>query len=368
MSSNTDVLSEIGFDFIIKVVRIAVGTACYGIYVLLMFFSTTILCRRGWRHIGAMVLLTLTWVLFLGCTMFLIIDLSDIIYRFKIILIEGPDELFADKLVAADAKLQNFVWAGEMLFIFLLILGDSIVLWRTLVLYKYNLVPVFIPGLTWVGSVVAAFYEVGCDNKFGWTLPDSRPSAASVGIESCAKADTVSFSLSYSTNIICTTLIMFRAWQYRQNMKSFMGTARKTTQVEKVLVLLVESGFVYLAIYTFQAVPIYGGSFNPKTVIVVQAANAIIQQAMGMYPTIIVVLVQLQKTLWDTPELSFMLGSRSQMQFASASLSVSVTDQLDASNMEHSRTAYAESGEGRSGTSSKARGLISSSSLFGKGV
>ncbi len=51
--------------------------------------------------------------------MFLIIDLSDIIYRFKIILIAGPDELFADKLAAADARLQNFVWAGEMLFIFL---------------------------------------------------------------------------------------------------------------------------------------------------------------------------------------------------------------------------------------------------------
>lgn len=34
-----------------------------------------------------------------------------------------------------------------------LILGDSIVLWRTLVVYKSSLVPVVIPGLTWVGSV-----------------------------------------------------------------------------------------------------------------------------------------------------------------------------------------------------------------------
>lgn len=82
-----------------------------------------------------------------------------------------------------------------------------------------------------------------------------------------------------------------------------------------------------------------------------------------MYPTVIVVLVQLQKTLWDTPELSLVLGSRSQMQFASASLSV-----IDANNLEHSRTEYAESGEARSGTTSKVRGLVSSSSLFGKEV
>jgi hypothetical protein len=59
---------------------------------------------------------------------------------------------------------------------------------------------------------VAAFYELGCDVKNDWSVQNSDPSAGSVGLKSCAKADTASFSLSYATNIICTALIMYKAW------------------------------------------------------------------------------------------------------------------------------------------------------------
>lgn len=60
--------------------------------------------------------------------------------------------------------------------------------------------------------IVAAFYELGCDAKGGWVVQSSDPSAGSVGLEACAKADTASFTLSYATNIICTFLIIWKAW------------------------------------------------------------------------------------------------------------------------------------------------------------
>ncbi|KAJ8518175.1 hypothetical protein ONZ45_g4706 [Pleurotus djamor] len=293
-------LPQIGRDFIIKAVRVAIGAVCYGAYLLLFGSSTSILLRRGWRSVSSMVLFLLTTIMFLGCTMFFIIDLSDIIYRFKILLIENPDETYEERLAQADTKLQGFVWAGEMLFIFLLILGDSIVLWRTWALYKHRYLPIVVPSLTWIGSVIAAFYELGCDAKFGWILPDTRPSASSVGIESCAKADTASFKPGTPPYLRLGEYLPSHFVDFR--LYPFITGA--TVRIEKIMFLLVESGAIYLALYTFQAVPIYGGSFNPRTEIAVQAANAVIQQAMGMYPTAIVVLVQLQKTVWDTPEMN----------------------------------------------------------------
>lgn len=167
-----------------------------------------------------------------------------------------------------------------MLFIFMLILGDSVVIWRTWALFRSAEKWLIAPALTWIGSVVAALYELGCDVKNGWSVQSNNPSAGSVGLESCAKADTASFSLSYATNIICTGLIMYKAWMYRRSMAEYLGSARRRTQVEKIMTLLVESGAIYLALYTFQAVPIYGGHFSAGSFIAVDAVNAIIQQAM----------------------------------------------------------------------------------------
>lgn len=145
-------------------------------------------------------------------------------------------------------------------------------------------------------------------------------------------------------------------------MAEYLGSAHRRTQVEKIMILLVESGAIYLALYvsyshsrsiigpaasltpcvqTFQAVPIYGGSFSAGSFVAVEAVNAIIQQAMvsrhkrtpilvelmsnvifvtyqGMYPTAIVVLVEMQKSLYDTDQVTCERGleSKSGIVFA----------------------------------------------------
>jgi len=242
--------------------------------------------------------------MFAASTLFLTMDLIDIVKRLQIILMDHPERSIQDKQDLADVTLQQWMWTGEMLFIFMLILGDSVVIWRTWVLFRDAEKYLIVPVLTWIGSVVAAFYELGCDAKNGWSVQSNAPSAGSVGLASCAKADTASFTLSYATNTICTCFIMYKAWMYRRSMSQFLGSARRRTQVEKILTLLVESGAIYLALYTFQAVPIYGGHFSPGSFVAVEAVNAIIQQAMGMYPTAIVVLVEMQKSIYDTEQVT----------------------------------------------------------------
>ncbi|KAK2463887.1 hypothetical protein APHAL10511_004059 [Amanita phalloides] len=304
MSSTSRVLSDLGFNFIIKVVRIAFEATFYGIYILLICASTSILAQSRLRSRWKIYLLCITLVMFAGSTLFFALDIADIVERLKITLMDHSNlDVIQDRVNLADAKTKSLTWTGEMLFVFMLILGDTVVLWRTWLIYYGKRTYVLIPFLTWLGSVVAGVYELGCDIKTHWGFLDPNPSAGSQGALSCARADMSTFTLSYATNIICTTLIFLRVWGFRRSVVKYLASVRRDAQAEKIMVLLIESGLFYLAIYTLQAVPIYAG-YSPGSPIVWESINAIIQQAFGMYPTAIVVLVYLQKSLWETDEVS----------------------------------------------------------------
>ncbi|KAK1231625.1 hypothetical protein PQX77_005248 [Marasmius sp. AFHP31] len=230
-------------------------------------------------------------------------DIADLVVRLRAVFVQNPEASFQDKADHADQVTKPLLWTGEMLFIFMLTLGDSVVVWRTWALYREQLKLLIVPFLTLTGSFIAAVYELGCDLKTHWALLSNDPSAGSVGAASCATADTASFSMSFATNIICTGLIVYRAWEHRHFMHKQLGAARHRTQVDRVLTLFCESGSIYLILYILQAIPIYGGAPSPNALIALEIINAVVQQAMGMYPTAIVVICHLQRSLWDSFEV-----------------------------------------------------------------
>ncbi|KAG6819767.1 hypothetical protein H0H93_008877 [Arthromyces matolae] len=233
--------------------------------------------RRGSQsHPSSIFLLVVTTLMFLGGTLFLALDVTDLVRRMQIIMIDNPDETLQEKLDRANDQLKKTVWTGEMLFVFMLILGDSVVVWRTWTIFQGQRRWMIIPISTWLGSLTAGLYELGCDLHTHWAINDLTPSAASVGA----------------------------AKLHRKLMSQYLGSARRKTAAEKVLTLLIESGFVYIVIYTLQAVPIYGANLSPAGLFAFNVVNAVIQQAMGMYPTVIIVLVRMHKSLWDTTEVS----------------------------------------------------------------
>ncbi|KAF5376932.1 hypothetical protein D9615_007298 [Tricholomella constricta] len=291
-----------------------------GIYLILMQFLIGIFIRHGMkRRATNIVLLFVTVLMFLGGTLFLCLDVADLVRRMQIIMVNNSGQPLQEKLDQANEALKKLVWTGTMLFVFMLILGDSVVVWRTWVIFKGSRKWVAIPMATWIGSLIAGLFELGCDIHTDWAITSLSPSAASVGAESCAHADLSSYTLSFVTNIFCTALIAFKAWQHRKLMSKYLGAARRKTAVEKILTLLIESGFVYLILYTLQAVPIYKAKLNSSGLFAFNVVNAVIQQAMGMYPTVIIILVRMQKSIWETTEVSQGMFT-SKLQFAAAPL------------------------------------------------
>ena len=59
-------------------------------------------------------------LMFLGGTIFLCLDVSDLVRRMQIVLINHPEQAdLEQKLDQANNELKKLVWVGEMLFIFM---------------------------------------------------------------------------------------------------------------------------------------------------------------------------------------------------------------------------------------------------------
>ena len=58
--------------------------------------------------------------MFLGGTLFLCLDVTDLVRRMQIVLLDHPDQtVLQAKLDQANAELKRLVWTGEILFIFM---------------------------------------------------------------------------------------------------------------------------------------------------------------------------------------------------------------------------------------------------------
>ncbi|KAI5890039.1 uncharacterized protein SCHCODRAFT_02630700 [Schizophyllum commune H4-8] len=97
------------------------------------------------------------------------------------------------------------------------------------------------------------------------------------------------------TNIVATMVVSWRVWHYRRDIKFNLDPLGRKTRLEKILVLLVESGFIYCFLWAFAlAVQYIGGdgAFFALYSIVGRAYHSI----SGIYPTIIILAVAMQRS------------------------------------------------------------------------
>ncbi|KAI0320552.1 hypothetical protein OF83DRAFT_1169255 [Amylostereum chailletii] len=179
-----------------------------------------------------------------------------------------------------------------------IVLSDAIVLWRAWILWSRNRVLSALSIALLVATLVTAAIDThsACTGSSGQLFGGDK-----VGL--------AVFILSFVTNVWSTSLIGFKAWQHRRVLKENLQAGSARTRVEKVLALLVESGAVYCVIWaylvTYQIVgyfedlntaPASTLRFN-KTGWNLLTGGLI--QLIGIYPTIVVVLVCLEKTHCD---------------------------------------------------------------------
>ncbi|TFK83151.1 hypothetical protein K466DRAFT_666045 [Polyporus arcularius HHB13444] len=190
------------------------------------------------------------------------------------------------------------------------IIGDAIVWWRAWVLWKDHRLVL----CTWVILLLATMMTGIIDTKdacmpeaalFSITSPFAPDTSEVSTIGSLFGADgwgIAAAMLSLLTNMVATLLIAYRAWEHRVLIMSHLKGCSTRSQVERTLALLVESGVLYCAlwviivVYQFVALKLGESAFAYGFYYVM---GGCLIPLIGMYPTLIIILCALDKSLHE---------------------------------------------------------------------
>ncbi|KAJ7291787.1 hypothetical protein C8J57DRAFT_1043857 [Mycena rebaudengoi] len=206
----------------------------------------------------------------------------------------GPSASLVERSNADASDLLLLGTPMESLFMFNMIVGDSVVIWRVWVLYPKKRWVVAIPCLVLLMSFIFTIIDITCLTGAGW----SDRSAVAAGGELCSRSELLAWAFSLVTNASCTVLIGIKAWHHRKKMRALSG---QRTTTERMLSLLVESGFIYCLFWLTQLVLFFDIPRSSPLIYVYFLFSGMGDQISGMYPTLIIVIVNLHRTVWEPP-------------------------------------------------------------------
>ncbi|KAJ3555768.1 hypothetical protein NM688_g2388 [Phlebia brevispora] len=291
MSQSDPSESYDGLNVMYKTYLLTFQTLFFGVYMVLIPFSAHILLKRGLRTRTNFILLASIFTPFITSAAYWVVSIADQIERMR--------TYFVDRSLRDSTTILSYATLFNALIFVNYIFGDGVVVWRAYTLcredYRKTLI---IPTIFLVLTTLFVFGTIGLRIGTYFT-------AAGVG---GTLADPVKFTLnvfqvatlvwSLLTNCSATGIISHKAWRHRQAVRDGIRNARnRSVQAERILVLLIETGAVYLAssllllVLMFIRLP-YGTIGDIYTPCNLQVA--------GIYPTLVIVLVGLQQTLKET--------------------------------------------------------------------
>ncbi|CAL1707855.1 unnamed protein product [Somion occarium] len=213
-----------------KLVSIFVQTLLYGVFSVLFVISIWVLRRKMAAKSGMSTVMFWTaitmWVL---ATMHIGVNFTRIIKAFVIFKDEpgGPAAYFN--------QLSNFTNIfGSTIYVAQTLIGDGFVLYRSAVVWNRKLWIIAFPCLLLLGSTVCG---IGILYSFAKITTHAEIFAAEL-----KQWITSFFTLTLSTNVICTGLLAFKIWRVNK-----LSTRVGATNLMPVLLVVVESGAIYSA-------------------------------------------------------------------------------------------------------------------------
>ncbi|KAF7300760.1 hypothetical protein MKEN_01301100 [Mycena kentingensis (nom. inval.)] len=281
---------DVGYVVTTGTAQLITMAVAWGTYTLLFIVSVFFVVRKGIRgSTPRQVLLFATCLMFSASTALAGVDTAIYLVQFS-----------SGEYLTATTKLQL---ACEVLFDSLFLMGDTIVIWRTWAICasanrKYLVAS---PMTVWFGGFICLFSLICVAAQNG------ASSAWAVGVYDTPTTLHLSMAtagMSAGTNLLCTTLISVRAWGSRDLFKRPMASTASNasggpgSRVNKIMTLLVESGFIYLTIWIIAMLNFYLDWKAPALQAMLRGG---VDMVMGLYPTVIIILVHVDYTVWGSP-------------------------------------------------------------------
>ncbi|KAJ7620146.1 hypothetical protein FB45DRAFT_147776 [Roridomyces roridus] len=245
--------------------EITAAAVTYGLLLCIGIMASYTLIGRGLRKQRTrQALLAIILIILTGATGHLALNLAWMIVQLPTLAAEYVDRtMLLKRLNLAQTWIRRLIY----------FLSDIIVVWRAWVIWPDNravhaalFVCLLATGAT---SLTLAVFNYNSDFRH-------------IHYQTLEENFLGTFPLLI-TNLASTTLISYKLWYYRQNIKRFLH--RYKTRVESVLVLLMESGWLYLGFWVLLMVGDFG-YYGPDFQFEWFQPNI-----SGLYPTVIIFMV-----------------------------------------------------------------------------
>ncbi|KAH9173239.1 hypothetical protein EDB89DRAFT_2068992 [Lactarius sanguifluus] len=159
------------------------------------------------------------------------------------------------------------------------VISDMVCAWRAIVLWKYDRRVVIILSACITGTFAVCIYDLKL------ALRNQPGPNGGDGIDN-GKVAAIIVGPMLGTNILSTLLIAWKAWEYRSTVSAHLRKGSAPDRAEKVLALLIESGFVYSLLWIFYLLTAFSvlpgaGSYT---------VNLVMLFLSSMYPAIIIII------------------------------------------------------------------------------
>ncbi|KAJ7358255.1 hypothetical protein DFH08DRAFT_1043158 [Mycena albidolilacea] len=238
-----------------------------------------------------------------------LLDVATVYRAFHNLLMDNTNTPLPDRAALADEENFGLFGAMEALFVFNMIVGDSVLMWRTWVIYFRRRYILWFPALMLLTSFVFGVIDTTC-----------QPTASPMPVAVCNNpTELISWAFSLGTNVVCTVLVGVQAWKHRQMTRVLH---MRNSRTDQILSLLVESGFIYCLLWIPQVITFF--DWTPRTnralYYSMKVMDAFAYQISGMYPTLIIVIVNLRYTIqWEEADSRVSRENASTMRFANPS-------------------------------------------------
>ncbi|VDB91825.1 unnamed protein product [Peniophora sp. CBMAI 1063] len=192
------------------------------------------------------------------------------------------------------------------------IFSDAIVLWRACVVWRQNMVVYSLAAVLLALSIALNITNIAEEARiFSHTRDGDDDQLFIQPAFSDSAYGTTALVLSLVTNLAATVAIGWKTWIHRQKVLKYLRTSNSGSIADKVMTLLWESGCVYSLIWilyiissksTLLDIPDHDTSILEDTtspVLSVEYFNRLMAQLTGIYPTLILVVVALERKHLD---------------------------------------------------------------------
>ncbi|KAI0694063.1 hypothetical protein BC835DRAFT_1306488 [Cytidiella melzeri] len=250
-------LQSLGTDILTSFIPVVVETWLVAVYTILVFKTSQILTSKSSSHRRG--ILAIVLVMYAMDVVLWIIDVRNVVVKLDLTLIRGGSKSLNDRYTNANSEILRLSIVEDALYSYLVVLGDFIIVSRVFVFWSDGLrerLVLVVPCMVYAGSIV----------------------------------------------------------------RNYLGTESGQSPVKKIFIILVDTGVIYVLYFVIEV--FFGfNSINSAisahhnlefALLIYQYTTSSI---VGIYPTIVVILVHTHSSLLDSPTI---ITAASSVQFTAA--------------------------------------------------